>query len=179
MEVITIITGHFTREYRAPRENRNREPVRRNVTIETTKIKALAQDGLGPKAVVSDNKGNETNDVKASACWVRRPKQNILDHVSRHNDASMNFKRFEYGNPHLELQKKGVIDSGCSRHMTRNKSYLSDYEGNDGGFVAFGGDPEGGRITGKGKINTGKLDFKDVYFVKELNINLFSAPQML
>ncbi|GKD52578.1 retrovirus-related pol polyprotein from transposon TNT 1-94 [Tanacetum coccineum] len=26
------------------------------------------------------------------------------------------------GNPHLELQEKGVIDSGCSRHMTRNMS---------------------------------------------------------
>ncbi|GJY77830.1 hypothetical protein Tco_0483631 [Tanacetum coccineum] len=32
----------------APRENRNREPVRRNVTVETTETKALvAQDGLG------------------------------------------------------------------------------------------------------------------------------------
>ncbi|GKC05948.1 hypothetical protein Tco_0997558 [Tanacetum coccineum] len=39
---------HFTKECRAPRENRNREPVRRNVTVETTKAKALvAQDGLG------------------------------------------------------------------------------------------------------------------------------------
>ncbi|GJU61237.1 ribonuclease H-like domain-containing protein [Tanacetum coccineum] len=65
------------------------------------------------------------------------------------------------GNPQLELQEKGVIDSGCSRHMTGNKSYLSDYEEIDGGFVAFGGDPKGGRITGKGKISIGKLDFKD------------------
>ncbi|GKF31444.1 hypothetical protein Tco_0101242, partial [Tanacetum coccineum] len=33
---------------RAPRENKNREPVRRNVTVETTETKALlAQDGLG------------------------------------------------------------------------------------------------------------------------------------
>ncbi|GJY07774.1 hypothetical protein Tco_0374828, partial [Tanacetum coccineum] len=38
----------FSRECRAPRENRNREPVRRNVIVETTEIKALvAQDGLG------------------------------------------------------------------------------------------------------------------------------------
>ncbi|GJU44466.1 putative ribonuclease H-like domain-containing protein, partial [Tanacetum coccineum] len=58
------------------------------------------------------------------------------------------------GNPQLELQEKGVIDHGCSRHMTGNKSYLSDYEEIDGGFVAFGGDPKGGKITGKGKINT-------------------------
>ncbi|GKA85687.1 ribonuclease H-like domain-containing protein, partial [Tanacetum coccineum] len=40
--------GHFVRECRAPRENRNIEPVRRNVTVETTETKALvAQDGLG------------------------------------------------------------------------------------------------------------------------------------
>ncbi|GKG48422.1 hypothetical protein Tco_0510307, partial [Tanacetum coccineum] len=47
------------------------------------------------------------------------------------------------GNLQLELQEKGVIDSGCSRHMTGNKSYLSDYEEIDGGFVAFRGDPKG------------------------------------
>ncbi|GJS59575.1 putative ribonuclease H-like domain-containing protein [Tanacetum coccineum] len=62
--------------------------------------------------------------------------------------------------------------------MTGNKSYLSDYEEIDGGFVSFGGDPKGGRNTGKGKISIGKLDFKDVYFVKELKFNLFSVSQM-
>ncbi|GJX56363.1 putative ribonuclease H-like domain-containing protein [Tanacetum coccineum] len=68
--------------------------------------------------------------------------------------------------------------SGCSSHMTGNKSYLLDYEEIYGGFVAFGGDSKGGRITGKGKISTGKLDFKDVYFVKELKFNLFNVSQM-
>ncbi|GJX60169.1 retrovirus-related pol polyprotein from transposon TNT 1-94 [Tanacetum coccineum] len=43
-----------------------------------------------------------------------------------------------------------------------------DYQEIDGGFVAFGGSPKGGKITRKGKIRTGKLDFEDVYFVKEL-----------
>ncbi|GJY69998.1 hypothetical protein Tco_0472980 [Tanacetum coccineum] len=42
-------------------------------------------------------------------------------------------------NPQHNLKDKGVIDSGCSRHMTGNKSYLTDYEENDGGFIAFGG----------------------------------------
>nr|GEX19439.1 ribonuclease H-like domain-containing protein [Tanacetum cinerariifolium] len=41
--------------------------------------------------------------------------------------------------------------------MTRNRSYLTDYEEFDGGFVAFGGNSKGGKITGKGKIRT---DFK-------------------
>nr|GEW05918.1 hypothetical protein [Tanacetum cinerariifolium] len=36
----------------------------------------------------------------------------------------------------------------------------------------------GGKITGKGKIRTGKLDFDDVYFVKELKFNLLSVSQM-
>ncbi|GKF23147.1 hypothetical protein Tco_0075469 [Tanacetum coccineum] len=62
--------------------------------------------------------------------------------------------------------------------MTGNKSYLSDYEEINRGFVAFGGSTKGGKITGKGKIRTGKLDFEDVYFVKELKFNLFSVSQM-
>ncbi|GJV50738.1 hypothetical protein Tco_1446479 [Tanacetum coccineum] len=42
------------------------------------------------------------------------------------------------GNPQMDLQDQGVIDSGCSRHMTGNMSYLTDYEEIDGGYVAFG-----------------------------------------
>ncbi|GJU80292.1 putative ribonuclease H-like domain-containing protein [Tanacetum coccineum] len=82
------------------------------------------------------------------------------------------------GNPQLDLQEKGVINSGYSRHMIGNKSYLSDYEEINGGFVSFGGNTKGGKITRKGKIRTGKLDFKDVYFVKELKFNIFSVSQM-
>nr|GEY87415.1 hypothetical protein [Tanacetum cinerariifolium] len=43
-----------------------------------------------------------------------------------------------------EYKEKGVIDSGCSRYMTGNKCYLTDYEDYDGGFVSFG--------DGKGRI---------------------------
>nr|GEV72856.1 putative ribonuclease H-like domain-containing protein [Tanacetum cinerariifolium] len=82
------------------------------------------------------------------------------------------------GNSHHALNDKGVIDSGCSRHMTGNMSYLSDFEELNGGYVAFGGNPKGGKIFEKGKIMTGKLDFYDVYFVKELKFNLFSVSQM-
>nr|GEV18061.1 ribonuclease H-like domain-containing protein [Tanacetum cinerariifolium] len=57
-------------------------------------------------------------------------------------------------------------------------SYLSDFEEINRGYVAFGENPKGGKITRKGKIRTGKLDFDDVYFVKELKFNLFSVSQM-
>nr|GEV45510.1 putative ribonuclease H-like domain-containing protein [Tanacetum cinerariifolium]GEW34261.1 putative ribonuclease H-like domain-containing protein [Tanacetum cinerariifolium] len=52
-----------------------------------------------------------------------------------------------------------------------NNSYLSDFEELNGGCVAFGGNPKGGKISGKGKIKTGKLhmDLFGPTFVKSLN----------
>ncbi|GJT77909.1 ribonuclease H-like domain-containing protein [Tanacetum coccineum] len=148
--------------------DKNVNAARPNVVVNTAR----------PKAVLSAVKGNKGNVVKASACWVWRPKHKVLDHVSRNNGASISFKRFDYGNPQQDLKDKEVIDSGCSRHMIGNRFYLTDYEEIDKGFVAFGGNSKGGKITRKGKIRTGKLDFEDVYFVKELKFNLFSVSQM-
>nr|GEU86545.1 hypothetical protein [Tanacetum cinerariifolium] len=48
------------------------------------------------------------------------------------------------GNPQQALKDKGVIDSGRSRHMTGNISFLLKFEEIDGGYVAFGWDPRGG-----------------------------------
>ncbi|GKD25365.1 ribonuclease H-like domain-containing protein [Tanacetum coccineum] len=82
------------------------------------------------------------------------------------------------GNPQMDLQDQGVVDSRCSRHMTGNMSYLTDFKEIDRGYVAFGGNPKGGKITGIGTIKTGNLDFENVYFVRELQFNLFSVSQM-
>nr|GFB39049.1 hypothetical protein [Tanacetum cinerariifolium] len=50
--------------------------------------------------------------------------------------------------------------------MTGNISHLSDYEPFNRGYVSFG---QGGcKITGKGTIKSGKLEFENVYFVKDL-----------
>nr|GEV41410.1 hypothetical protein [Tanacetum cinerariifolium] len=85
--------------------------------------------------------------------WVWRPKCLVLDHDFKTTSASMTLKRFDYNDA-----------------LGRSKSELN------GGYVAFVGNPKGGKITGKGKIKTRKLDFNDVYFVKELKFNLFSFP---
>nr|GEV56906.1 hypothetical protein [Tanacetum cinerariifolium] len=82
------------------------------------------------------------------------------------------------GAPQDALKDQGHFGSGCFKHMTENISYLTDFKEHDGGYVAFGGGAKGGKITGKGTIRTGKLDFEDVYFVKELQFNLFSVSQM-
>nr|GEX76966.1 hypothetical protein [Tanacetum cinerariifolium] len=80
--------------------------------------------------VVNAVLGNRVNAVKASTYWVWKPKTKVIDHVSKHNSASITLKKFDY--------EKGVIDSGCSRHMTGNMSYLINYDEIDGGYVAFG-----------------------------------------
>nr|GFC07986.1 ribonuclease H-like domain-containing protein [Tanacetum cinerariifolium] len=64
------------------------------------------------------------------------------------------------GSSQNNIDDKGYWDSGCSRHMTGNISYLFDYEPFDGGYMSFG---HGGcKITGKETIKTGKLEFENV-----------------
>ncbi|GKD48675.1 hypothetical protein Tco_1277651, partial [Tanacetum coccineum] len=55
----------------------------------------------------------------------------------------------ERGNPQMDLQDQRVIDSGCSRNMSGNMSYLTDYKEIDGRYVAFGGNPKGGKSQEK------------------------------
>ncbi|GJY76538.1 putative reverse transcriptase domain-containing protein [Tanacetum coccineum] len=94
-----------------------------NFTKKVNTVNGTKVNNARPKVVFSVVKGNKGNVVTTSACCVWRPKHKVLDH----------------GNPQQDLKDKGVIDSGCSRHMTGNRSYLTDYEEIDGGFVAFGG----------------------------------------
>ncbi|GJS10189.1 putative ribonuclease H-like domain-containing protein [Tanacetum coccineum] len=63
--------------------------------------------------------------------------------------------------------------AGCS---WRSQRYHGGSKYNSGSSL---GNCSRGYITGKGKIKTGKLDFEDVCFVKELqHFNLFSVSQM-
>ncbi|GJV70834.1 putative ribonuclease H-like domain-containing protein [Tanacetum coccineum] len=117
--------------------------------INTARPKVVVNLCLAKKAVVNAVMGNNVTDVKALACWVWKPKTKVLDHVSKHNSASITLKKFDYVDAQGRSKSdKGVIDSGCSRHMTGNMSYLTDYKEIDGGYVGFGGNPKGGKITG-------------------------------
>nr|GEW67863.1 hypothetical protein [Tanacetum cinerariifolium] len=143
--------GHFARECRALRnqDNKHKESSRRSMPVETSASTTLVScDGLG---------GLDWSDQE---------------------DEGPNYALVAFSFSKSDSKDQGVIDSGCSRHMIGNMSYLIDYEEIDGGYVPFGGNSKGGKITRKGTINTGNLDFKNVYFVKELKFNLFSVSQM-
>nr|GEU98375.1 DNA polymerase delta catalytic subunit [Tanacetum cinerariifolium] len=144
--------------------------IRRSFYNETTHLRRNSTERVntaGSKAV-SAVKGNGVTAVKTSAGCVWRPRVNDIDQIFKDNKWICT--RVDYVDPQGRL-------NGCSRHMKRNKAYLADYqEINDGGFFAFGSSR--GKITGKGKIRTEKLDFDDVYFVNELQFNIFSVLQM-
>nr|GEZ18639.1 hypothetical protein [Tanacetum cinerariifolium] len=117
------------------------------------------------------SKGNKGKAVKASACWIWRPKQNTTKQGPNCNGVSLTFKKYQYIDTQGMLK---ILDIDCSWHMTRKLS--SEYEPYDGGYVSLG--HGGGKITSKGIIKTGKIEFKNVYFVKELKYNLFSVSQI-
>ncbi|GKB65332.1 putative ribonuclease H-like domain-containing protein [Tanacetum coccineum] len=139
--------------------HKSHSPIRRsfyksttpNTRISNEKVNTVRVNGVNTagQTAVSTVKGNRVTAVKAPT-----------------------------GNPQQALKYKGIFDNGCFRHMTGNKDFLTDYQDIDEGFVAFGGSSRGGKITGKGKIRTDKLDFEDVFFVNELKFNLFSVSQM-
>nr|GFA62551.1 ribonuclease H-like domain-containing protein [Tanacetum cinerariifolium] len=110
-------------------------------------------------ATIKVKKVNAVQGTKGN--WVWKPKCTVLDHVSKLTSASMTLKKFDYTDA-LGISKSVV--AWTLKKLIEDMLHLVD--------------PKGGKIISKGKIKTGKLDFDDVYFVKELKFNLFSVSQM-
>nr|GEX46710.1 hypothetical protein [Tanacetum cinerariifolium] len=95
---------------------------------------------------------NSYANKKVKTVWVKKvntakPKAAVNAAKAKAKHKVVKGKR---GNPQEYLQDKGVVESGCSRHMIGSMSFLIDYEEIDGGYVAYGRNPKGGKITGKG-----------------------------
>ncbi|GJZ95158.1 putative ribonuclease H-like domain-containing protein, partial [Tanacetum coccineum] len=120
--------------------------------------------------------GNRETAVKASAGYNWRSKRHYWERVSKYNSGSMTSKSVDVKDPQGRLNFKqrnenrlDIVD--VRRHMIWKQTYIVEYQDYNGGGE--------GKITGKGRIRTKKLDFEDVYFVKELkHFNLFSVSQM-
>ncbi|GKA27631.1 hypothetical protein Tco_0713799 [Tanacetum coccineum] len=121
------------------------------------------------KTTKNSNFNQRVNTVSGKNVKTARPKAVV--------NAARPKAVLNVGNPQMDLQDQGVIDSGCSRHMIGNMSYLTDFEEIDGGYVAFGGNSKGGKITGRGKIKTGNLEFENVYFLTDESHVLLKVPR--
>nr|GEU61406.1 ribonuclease H-like domain-containing protein [Tanacetum cinerariifolium] len=83
-----------------------------------------------------------SNVIKSSVFWVWRPKIK--------------------GDPQAALRDTGIFNSGYSRHMTENKSFLSNYQEYDRGFAAFVGSSKGVLLKVPRKNNMYSFDLKNV-----------------
>ncbi|GJZ80719.1 hypothetical protein Tco_0645713 [Tanacetum coccineum] len=96
-----------------------------NPKVNTTEVKAVSVVG-----------GKRETAVKPSAGCNWRPKRHYWNKVSKYNSGSSFSKN---DNPQRALKNKGIVNSGCSRHMSGNKAYLVDYQDYNDGPVAFDG----------------------------------------
>nr|GEX93058.1 hypothetical protein [Tanacetum cinerariifolium] len=91
------------------------------------------------KSAAKTNNFNEKVDARVDNVTTAGPKA-IVSAAKGNRDN---------GNPQYALQHQWISESGCSRHMTENKSYLTNYQEIDGGFVTFTRNAKGGKITKK------------------------------
>ncbi|GJR68322.1 uncharacterized mitochondrial protein-like protein [Tanacetum coccineum] len=120
-------------------------------------------DDFVNKHVVENRKSDEevskivrkNDDAPIIEEWVSdSEEENVSQPKTKKKTVKPSIAKIEFVKPKQQEKTarktdKGVIDSGCSRHMTGNMSYLTDYEEIDGGYVTFGGNPKGGKIIGK------------------------------
>ncbi|KAJ9543921.1 hypothetical protein OSB04_023628 [Centaurea solstitialis] len=127
---------------------------------------------------VSNNSSGNSNNVTTAKSPLRKP---IVTKYSSHQipskDYLLKLNRLTESN---QGRRSSLwhVDSGCSRHMIGIMSLLEDFKKFEGGHVAFGDNPHGGKISGKGKVSKGKMTFDDVYFVEQLRYNLLSVSQV-
>ncbi|KAJ9535627.1 hypothetical protein OSB04_un001233 [Centaurea solstitialis] len=127
---------------------------------------------------VSNNSSGNSNNVTTNKSSLRKP---IITKYSSHEipnkDYLLKLNRLTESN---QGRRSSLwhVDSGCSRHMTGIMSLLEDFKRFEGGHVAFRDNPNGGKISGKGKVSKGKMTFDDVYFVEQLKYNLLSVSQV-
>ena len=70
------------------------------------------------------------------------------------------------------------LDSGCSHHMTGNRSLFTSFTEFGGGNVTFG-DGNVARVKGKGTIHAPNIpNLEKVLYVEGLEANLISISQM-
>ncbi|GKG00742.1 hypothetical protein Tco_0302432, partial [Tanacetum coccineum] len=87
------------------------------------------------RSINNSNFNKRVNTISGKNVNTARPKAVVN---AARPKAVLNVVKGNQGNPQQDLKEKGVINSGCSRHMTRNMSYLTDFEEIDGGYVALG-----------------------------------------
>nr|GEW31333.1 hypothetical protein [Tanacetum cinerariifolium] len=124
-----------------------------NVTIPRHAKTVVTKPSSPPRRHIHHSPSHKASTFPPKVTAIKAPMVNAAKGVQGKWEWKAKCPILNHGNPQRTLNDKGVIDSGCSRHMTGNMSYLSAFEEFNGGYVAFGGNPKGVKISRKGKFN--------------------------
>ncbi|GJU77508.1 uncharacterized mitochondrial protein-like protein [Tanacetum coccineum] len=124
--------------------NRNQDSSKRTVNVEETSSKAtMAIDGVGFdwSYMVDDEVPTNMALMDFSTLRIEFNKSEFNSATYKRGLESVEEQLVFYKNNegHLQKEDQGYVDSGCSRHMTWNMSYISDFKEFDKGYVTFGG----------------------------------------
>ncbi|GJV07530.1 ribonuclease H-like domain-containing protein [Tanacetum coccineum] len=139
--------------------NKAHSTVRRPINNKTTTKNSNFNQGVN---TVKDKNVNTTR--QKAVVNTAKPKE-VLNAVRETGLMLLRPHLVGFGNQRLKSKSdQGVIDGRCSRHMTGNMSSLTDFEEIDKGYVAFGGNPKGGKITSRvpRKNNMYSVDLKNI-----------------
>ncbi|GJV42479.1 ribonuclease H-like domain-containing protein [Tanacetum coccineum] len=125
------------------------EPIVIKLVVEKSEAKASEAK---PKAVRKNNGALIIEDWVSESEEEDVPQAKIEKKTVKPSFAMIEFLKPK-GKTARKTAKQVIVKSGCSRNMTRNMSYLTKFDEIDGGYVAFGGNPKGGKITGRA-VNT-------------------------
>ncbi|GJR94950.1 hypothetical protein Tco_0267124 [Tanacetum coccineum] len=103
---------------------------------------------------------------------IRAENQNLLSTIS---ELKTRLEKVEKGKSVVQIVL-WVVDSGCSKHMTGDRSLLRNFIEKFMGTVRFGND-NFAAITGYGDYIHGNITICHVYYVEGLGHNLFSVGQ--
>ncbi|GJR76702.1 putative ribonuclease H-like domain-containing protein [Tanacetum coccineum] len=119
-----------------------------NYNYSDKKAHPSAHKNMVPRAILMKTGIRSLNTARPVN--TTHPKTRVYSARPMVNSAIVNAVRANQG--HLQKEDQGYVDSECSRHMTRNMSYLSDFKEFDEGYVTFGGGAKGGKIIGLLKV---------------------------
>ncbi|GJS79357.1 putative ribonuclease H-like domain-containing protein [Tanacetum coccineum] len=162
---VSTARASSTKNFSTARQSFNRQTVLTNTAMKVNTVKQIV-NRVRPTNVFHKTHSPSTRPFKKTT--VLRPK---------FSNQKLNTAK-DY--PHRALKNKGIVDSGCSRHMTGNKAYLAEFQDFNGGPVAFGGSK--GYITGKGKQHKASCKAKAVSTISHslqlLHMDLFGPTSV-
>ncbi|GKD32842.1 retrotransposon protein, partial [Tanacetum coccineum] len=103
----------------------------------------------------------------------------LTSNVSKLQNEALTFSKFKSSGMALDdmLSHDWIVDSDCTKHMTRNRRLFTSYKAYDGGHVVFRSNLKG-KVVGGGNITHDSITITNVEHVSGLAFYLINVCQL-